>query len=59
MRYGMGQNFNPHTLRDDGVITNFSYGYNINMLERKCRLEKLLGKKTYKKIVNKVKSLSR
>ena len=65
--YGIGQNFNPHGLRrlpDFGNSFNVSNNFNISfdkigLLERKIILEKKIGKNKYKKIVSKMKKLSR
>lgn len=66
-KYGIGQNFNPHNLRmlpDLGNSFNTSNNLNlffdkIGLVERKIKLEKKIGKNNYKKLVNKMKKLSR
>lgn len=71
MNFGMGQSFNPHSLRIDiykqldsewypeNNLSIFNEMIHYSMQDRRIYLKKVLGKRTYKKIISKVKSLSR
>lgn len=57
---GMGQRVNPHTIRVN--IRDYVISFNAfdqGLFNRKIKLEKIFGKTKYKRIVNKVKILSR
>lgn len=57
---GMGQRFNPHTIRVNIVANKIGlHAFDEGLFNRKIKLENILGKTKYKKIVNKVKRMSR
>ena len=71
MNFGIGQSFNPHSLRiyidkqldsewyPENNLSIFNEMIHYSMQDRRIYLKKVLGKRTYKKIISKVKSLSR
>lgn len=54
MNYGMGQNFNPHVLRLSIKDLDLKWCPYYTMQERQIQVKKIVGKRTYKKMVKKL-----